>query len=92
MGLSAHGIAARPAETRLTERAVDFLANGPADAKALIEHVCQMPGAPMVVAEQMALALFAQRPEFVRAHDGQLVARAEPQANALRPDGAPPWR
>ncbi|MBK5188989.1 MAG: hypothetical protein JJD97_12160, partial [Gemmatimonadaceae bacterium] len=47
MGLSAHGIAARPAETRLTERAVEFLRAGAADAKALIEHVCQMPGAPM---------------------------------------------
>lgn len=71
MGLSVHGIAARPAETRLTERAVEFLSGGPSNAKALIEHVCQMPGAPLVVAEAMALALFAQRPEFLRSHDGQ---------------------
>ncbi len=81
--MSEHGIAARPAETRLTERAVDFLANGAADAKALIEHVCQMPGAPAVVAEAMALALFAQRPEFVRSHDGRWSLAPEPGAHAL---------
>ena len=85
MGLSAHGIAARPAETRLTERAVEFLSNGAADAKALIEHVCQMPGAPMVVAEAMALALFAQRPEFARAQDGRWSLAPEPSTRALRP-------
>lgn len=89
-GMTPHGIAARPAETRLTELAVGFLANGPADAKALIEHVCQMPGAPAVVAEAMALALFAQRPEFVRSHDGRwslapFVDAPAPCANALRP-------
>jgi DNA polymerase III subunit epsilon len=76
--LSSHGIAARPAETRLSERAVEFLRAGPSDAKALIEHVCQMPGAPMVVAEQMALALFAARPEFLRAHDGRWSLAPEP--------------
>ena len=83
--MSSHGIAARPAETRLSERAVEFLRAGPSDAKALIEHVCQMPGAPMVVAEQMALALFAARPEFMRAQDGRWSLTSEPQAQALRP-------
>ncbi|MGH7621886.1 MAG: 3'-5' exonuclease [Gemmatimonadaceae bacterium] len=71
MGLSADGVEARPAETRLTERALAMLTAGPCDAIALIEHVCQMPGAPRVVAEQMALALFAERPEFERSADGQ---------------------
>lgn len=85
MGLSIHGIAARPAETRLTERAVEFLSVGSSDAKALIEHVCQMPGAPLVVAEAMALALFAQRPEFVRSRDGRWSLAPEPCADALRP-------
>jgi DNA polymerase-3 subunit epsilon len=80
VGLSSHGIAARPAETRLSERAVEFLKAGPSDAKALIEHVCQMPGAPMVVAEQMALALFAARPEFVRAPDGRWSLAPEPHS------------
>ncbi|MEP6691144.1 MAG: 3'-5' exonuclease [Gemmatimonadaceae bacterium] len=60
------GLSSRPAETFLTGRAIDLLTAGPADSIALIEHVCQMPGAPRVVAESMALALFAERPEFVR--------------------------
>src|SRR6185437_12532825 len=34
-------------------------------------HVCQLPGAPRVVAEQMALALFADRPEFARDASGR---------------------
>ncbi len=65
------GFSSRPAETRLTERALDLLALGPANAVVLIEHVCQMPGAPRVVAEAMALALFAQRSEFTRDDAGQ---------------------
>jgi hypothetical protein len=85
VGLSSHGISARPAETRLSERAVEFLRAGPSDAKSLIEHVCQMPGAPLVVAEQMALALFAARPEFERAPDGRWSLTPEPPAHALRP-------
>jgi DNA polymerase-3 subunit epsilon len=84
VGLSAHGVAARPAETRLTERALEFLKSGPADAKRLIEHVCQMPGAPLVVAEQMALALFAERPEFIRSRDGHWSLAPEPQSHPLR--------
>jgi DNA polymerase-3 subunit epsilon len=84
VGLSTHGIAARPAETRLTERALELLKTGPCDAKTLIEYVCQMPGAPLVVAEQMALALFAERPEFVRSHEGRWSLAPEPQVRALR--------
>jgi exonuclease, DNA polymerase III, epsilon subunit family len=85
VGLSSHGIVARPAETRLSERAMEFLRAGPSDAKSLIEHVCQMPGAPLVVAEQMALALFAARPEFERAQDGRwsLAAEAEEGARVI---------
>jgi DNA polymerase-3 subunit epsilon len=55
----------------LTERALELLARGPAHAVPLIEYVCQMPGAPKVVAEQMALALFAERPEFTRDDEGR---------------------
>jgi DNA polymerase-3 subunit epsilon len=65
------GLTTRPAETLLTERALELLARGPAHAVPLIEYVCQMPGAPKVVAEQMALALFADRPEFTRDDDGR---------------------
>jgi DNA polymerase-3 subunit epsilon len=65
------GLTARPAETLLTERAVELLSRGPAAAVPLIEYVCQIPGAPPVVAEQMALALFADRPEFARDAEGR---------------------
>jgi len=75
------GVSVRPAETRLTLRAMDFLSAGPADAVALIEHVCQMPGAPRVVAEQMAAALFTDHGRFRREPDGRW---------RLAPEGAAP--
>lgn len=61
----------RPAETFLAARARDFLAAGPADVVPLIEHVCQIPGAPRRVAEHMAHALLGERSEFVRDLDGR---------------------
>ena len=66
-----YGITARPAEMRLTERAADYLAAGPADVVALIGHICQLPNPPRVVAEHMATALFAGRTEFVREEGGR---------------------
>lgn len=77
------GVAATPAETALLERARRRLADGPSDAVPLIEYVCQMPGAPRIVAEQMALALFGDRPEFERAASGAWrLARPAPDAGA----------
>lgn len=61
----------RPAETFLASRARDFLTAGPADVVPLIEHVCQIPGAPRVVAEHMVQALLGDRTEFVRDADGR---------------------
>lgn len=75
------GLTSSPIDTLLTERALDFLAGGPADAVALIEHVCQMPGAPRVVAEQMAMALFAGHPGFSRDELGRW--RLAPLTSAL---------
>ncbi|HET7550700.1 MAG TPA: 3'-5' exonuclease [Gemmatimonadaceae bacterium] len=65
----------------LAERAKDFLAAGPAHAVPLIEHVCQLPGAPALVAEQMAMALFGGRPEFASGPDGtwRLAPKPEPR-------------
>lgn len=60
------GISTRPAEMRLTERAADYLAGGPADVVSLIGHICQLPNPPRVVAEHMATALFAGRTQFQR--------------------------
>jgi DNA polymerase-3 subunit epsilon len=65
------GVTLRPAETFLASRARDFLASGPADVVPLIEHVCQIPGAPRVVAEHMAQALLGERVEFARDGDGR---------------------
>jgi DNA polymerase III subunit epsilon len=45
--------------------------------------VCQMPGAPRVVAEQMAIALFAERPEFMRSTDGRWSLATEQQSAAV---------
>src|SRR5205085_8378874 len=53
-------------DSLLTERAADFLAAGPANAQTLISHVCQLPGAPLTIAEHMAAALFAGHKRFAR--------------------------
>jgi DNA polymerase III subunit epsilon len=62
---------AEPEDTLLTSRALDFLAAGPADVVDLIGHICSLPGAPRIVAEHMAHAMFAGRREFVRTVDGR---------------------
>jgi DNA polymerase III subunit epsilon len=64
--LSRQGIETRPESTFLAERAARFLENGPADPVSLIGHVCNLHGAPLIVAEHMAEAIFAGRPEFAR--------------------------
>lgn len=98
------GVAVRPAESLLALRAAEFLAAGPSAAVPLIEHVCQMPGAPLAVAEHMAAALFAGRDEFARGVDGRwrLAGLGQPPlAPAYSPLGArrvgvpadgPTWR
>ncbi len=65
------GVTLRPAQTFLASRARDFLSAGPAEAVPLIEHVCQIPGAPRAVAEHMAQALLGDCNEFVRDLDGR---------------------
>jgi DNA polymerase-3 subunit epsilon len=83
---SAAGVTLAARETLLTRRAVDYLAEGPADARTLIAHVCQLPSMPAAVAEHMAIALFAGHRRFVREPDGRWgLARelAFPPADAL---------
>jgi len=65
------GVYSEPEETLLTTRALNFLSAGPADVVDLIGHICSLPGAPRIVAEHMAHAMFAGRPQFVRAADGR---------------------
>jgi DNA polymerase-3 subunit epsilon len=65
------GIYAQPEDTLLTSRAADYLAAGPADVVDLIGHICSLPGAPRIVAEHMAHAMFSGRRDFVRTDDGR---------------------
>ena len=81
------GLTLGNADTLLTERAVDFLAAGPADAQTLISHVCQLPGAPAMVAEHMATALFAGHTRFVRDGAGRWMLRDGQSFEAWRQDG-----
>ena len=85
-GADASGVTVSPRDTLLTLRAVDYLAAGPADARTLIAHVCQLPSMPPAVAEHMAAALFAGHRRFVREPDGRwglVRAVAFPTADAL---------
>lgn len=85
------GVHAEPEDTLLTSRAADFLAAGPADVVDLIGHICSLPGAPRIVAEHMAHAMFAGRRDFVRTADGRwMLASALPvtaHSVAERPAG-----
>ena len=65
------GLYSEPEETLLTTRALDYLSRGPADVVDLIGHICSLPGAPRIVAEHMAHAMFAGRAQFVRTTDGR---------------------
>jgi DNA polymerase-3 subunit epsilon len=69
MSRPSRGVEVLPPETLLVDRARDFLAGGGATAVQLIECVCQLPGAPVAVAEHLAQSLLGAHPEFVR--DGQ---------------------
>lgn len=71
----------------LVERARTFLQSGPAGSVPLIEHVCQLPGAPAAVAEQLALALFLETPDVRRDADGRWsLVRERPVAARARKD------
>jgi DNA polymerase III subunit epsilon len=65
------GVYAEPQDTLLTSRAADYLAAGPADVVDLIGHICSLPGAPRIVAEHMAHAMFAGRRDFAQTVDGR---------------------
>jgi DNA polymerase-3 subunit epsilon len=76
MGMSGSaGLTLGGTDSLLTDRAADFLAAGPADAQSLISHVCQLPGAPLNIAEHMAAALFAGHRRFARDSSGRWCLR-----------------
>ena len=64
------GVRVRPGDTLLVERARDYLAGGPADARSLVERICRQSATPPVLAERIATELFAGRTEFERGDDG----------------------
>jgi DNA polymerase-3 subunit epsilon len=76
----ARGIGTRMESTILAERAAHFLESGPADPVSLISHVCNLPGAPIIVAEHMAQSFLAGRPEFVRDDIGRWLLHASAPA------------
>lgn len=84
------GISAEPKQTLLTSRAIEYLASGPADVVDLIEHICNLPGAPRIVAEHMAKAMFAGRREFACGADGRWSICDNPPAYAAEPAAAAP--
>ncbi|HUQ20977.1 MAG TPA: 3'-5' exonuclease [Gemmatimonadaceae bacterium] len=76
MELNQGGIDTRAESTLLATRAAQFLEKGPADPVSLIGYVCNLPGAPKIVAEHMAEAIFAGRPEFSRDEVGRWLLTA----------------
>ena len=76
------GTTVHPEDTELAVLAREHLAAGPLDAVTLIARVCRMSGTPAVVAEHLAVTLFADRREFARDGEGRwmLAPRAAPSA------------
>jgi DNA polymerase-3 subunit epsilon len=74
------GIATRPEQMLLADRAADYLRAGPADARTLIASVCQLSPLPHAVAEHMALSLLGEHPRFARTPDGWRLSEPGPPA------------
>jgi DNA polymerase-3 subunit epsilon len=90
MELKGGGVDTRAEGTFLADRAARFLADGPADPVSLIGHVCNLPGAPRIVAEHMAEAIFAGRPEFARDDIGRWLLSTSPPTYVASPIGGAP--
>ncbi len=86
------GVGTTERETVLIVRALDFLRAGPADAAALVSHVCQLPAVPGVVAEHMATALLGAYRDFARDVDGRwrLTEAGVPRTAAPPPSALAP--
>lgn len=65
------GIDAVVPDSLLITRAREALALGALDAVTLMERVCALPGAPAIVAERLADALFSRHADFQRGGDGR---------------------
>lgn len=78
------GTTVYPADTDLAQRARELLATGPLDSVSLVAAVCRMSGAPSVVAEHLALTLFAGRREFTRDENGRWRLAGDRSGGVLR--------
>jgi DNA polymerase-3 subunit epsilon len=67
----------------LVERAERLLSNGPLASSRLVELVCNMPGVPPAVADEITVALLGSIPGFRRDHDGTWSLNSEGPAPAL---------
>ncbi|MEJ7759247.1 MAG: 3'-5' exonuclease [Gemmatimonadaceae bacterium] len=95
--MTSHGIQAHAEPSLLIDRAARYLAIGPADAVDLIGHVCNLPRAPRIVAEHMAVALLAGRRDFERDLMGRWLLSESTVVYSPRVAPAPPvtavgWR
>ncbi len=82
------GVRLSEPDSFLTTRAADYLKTGSADAVDLISYVCNLPGAPKVVAEHLAEAMFMGRPDFARGLDGKWSLVKERQVEKKRDQAA----
>ena len=76
------GLYTKPTDSLLIERALDYLAGGPASAAALVSHICQQPGTPAALAERMATALLGDVREIARDADGRWRLASMPEREA----------
>ncbi len=66
------GARLKPAESSLTDTAVELLAKrGPLDSPALVAEVCQAIGVRCALAESLARAILGHRPDVVQGPDGR---------------------
>lgn len=85
------GIEAVSPDSLLLLRAREALAGGALDAVALMERVCSLPGAPLLVAERLAEALFNRHADFARDADGRwFIANDRARATAMPMGGGVP--
>lgn len=78
--MSGPGLEAQPAGT-LVDRALAFLANGPAASVEIAREILGIPRAPGVVAERLAVALLGADPRVRRDAEGNWKLAARDQAS-----------
>jgi DNA polymerase-3 subunit epsilon len=81
------------APSGLRREAAELLMRQPLSSVKLIERICRIPGVPVAVADDMAMALFGSSPWFARAEDGTWSlagAGAERQRPAAIPSSSTP--